>query len=287
MAITVKEDLVDGANYRERNGRIEEWTRTFRVSGLNGTAVTNRLRAAKNAVGISPGASHPNVAAIKARDQRVRPLSSDAAIVTITYSRANEGDEPGSNFGGIPPTETQPGNVTWEFGGGLLDDEISFDRSFNEITVDLVDPSGVATFDTKKPKIRVRHPRDVLRARVRLTNTYIGDLSRIYKGKVNSVKWPPNGNEVYDRPGTWMCSDITASSDDLGATWITTFEFIHDRFGWQPVAVYTDDETGERHKLTSLARDGNNLPIYNDPGTNGYTQVPFYETADFGNLNLF
>ncbi len=65
------------------------------------------------------------------------------------------------------------------------------------------------------------------------------DLQNEFMNKTNSVAWL--GGEI----GEWLCTMVHARALDAGDRWEVTYTFIKRVGGWDPVAVFIDEETGQ------------------------------------------
>ena len=131
---TVQVDLIDGARYRERDGKLVEISRVAIISGLPvrpTDLVLNSARAFLQLNGQGPQTPHPTHTNLTLRDRVLRPLDPTIVIAELVYS--------------LPGDQPAPPNFPIAVAGGASSAQIEtmVDRDGVPITVEHPPGSGI------------------------------------------------------------------------------------------------------------------------------------------------
>lgn len=227
---TVKADLIEGAACTvSKDGSTA--TRVFHVSDLglaSDVTASYVLQAAIDAPGIPiMGAIHPTIPEIVVQSVSAAPLGAGQIIaVTVSYS--------------APATKNNPPQLgekpRIELGTSLVAGKTQKGYSlFTGKQVDLtLTPDAATKLPPQTAMVDVSIPLSTIRY-TRRESTDPRAVARKYVGKINK-----NITGIYPKHSL-LCSAITGSSDDGGATYVVTYEFQDNPDGWDIDVVYLID----------------------------------------------
>jgi hypothetical protein len=193
------------------------------------------------------------------------PIGDGDFAITMTYQQSQWGIlqiDVGSQLSQIETTKDKDGNnieLKYTYPGDYGGTEPSSEQTRLKETGELKQGGTVTVFRPEGGRIyTVREGIDPALPQ------------RLYEGKVNDEVW-------WGQPaGWWLCTSITGTSDNAGAsvviplTFINRYEFQVKLGGWNPDAVYSDDLTGD--------------PVPDAAGPDSLKTVPEYESFDFTDL---
>lgn len=183
-------------------------------------------------------------------ERKVKILDSRTAEVELVYRKPEFG-----SFGG------PQASLVYQGGSVLETIETENDKDGNQITL---------TFDgiTQGGKIAVQEPRLTHTVQVIEETDTPEQYQMAWLGRVNSQTWKSGA------PGTWICDQVSFQTERTDTTpnqHLFTYGFKFNAKGWQPEAVFIDNETGKP-------------PIF-DPQNDedvAYKEIDYYDTAHFG-----
>jgi hypothetical protein len=239
MSLAVVLDIVDGsrAEYSLSNGWT--FTRIAKVTGVTGDG-NARLASAIEATGMpSLGASHPVKAVAKLQKMSCAGESGEIYEVELYYAQRFGGSESTYPALGEPPVV--------EVGSSLSQVESNLDYQGNIISVsytypnDYYDsrfaPGGVGKTLTQSVPVARLAPEGSLV--FRLTELYSPEsMIETYQGKLNSQEWRGKAEK------TWLCSEISGFTSDLGASYKNRYVFQYRSDGWDTRVVFNSPDTG-------------------------------------------
>jgi hypothetical protein len=237
---------------------------SYQVENVFGNE-SSRLYTAMQADGVPPiGEPHPTVPNISVVDRQAKcyPNSPNTVRVDVVYRTPEPGEKLAGEGEGVVSLSTTVQTA-----------ETQFDAYFDPIRVtytgESIDEDGnlVTTTTTQTATVSIQEPSTVLRI-TRRESTPRFEEAIAYVGKVNSRFWSRG------LPRQWLCTGITADTDDDGATYIVTYEFQHNPSlsGWD-ITVAWQDENGN---IPEDATDGNGLK----------RNVQVYPERDFAQLGV-
>lgn len=263
---TVTGPLAQGMEVNELGQAAYSLKCVYLVSGLtsgNATALAEALAHPDVPQAGHTYSAYPNLQATK-RSGKILDGDPSKAEITVEYERIQRAVFSRQEF---------EFRVTG--GTSLQQIQSAFDGYGNQIVLshDFTGDSlhdGVTQPESQGGEVSVLSPQTMYRFEGILATNYPDIISRSWAGYLNADYW---ANGV---AGSWLCTDVSFELHDLsfyGAYWKFTFEFTHNPQGWQPVAVYNDEQ---RNRPPS---DLGANPSYTD-----YAVVTWYPSRYFGEL---
>lgn len=166
------------------------------------------------------------------------------------------------------PSDTAPPQI--EVGATVQEVDTGLDVAGVVMTVQYTAPLepgevGPAIPTTQTGTVRKQIPSVYFRFRRREPNSP-GDKAKQFVGTMN-------GTIVFNDPAKfWLCTGITGTSSDFGASYDVTYEFLRNDETWDAVVAYIDPSTGR-------------IPI-DVTLTNGLKRFVVYKTTNFYDLNI-
>lgn len=259
--MSVEINIVDSSKLSETSSE-RKMTRLVKVTGLDiNSSAPARLNTALNENGVprigDPHEAVPGLFVVSREATGVGPTHVDVRLEYSTRTLSLPGGQ----------------NATIRYSSGVEGLLTFYDATGKKIEVEYTGPNG----NTEGPvagSVTKRIPRMIVTAE----RTELNDPLNKIKSFVGTVN---QGNFLGDQEGQWLCSGITASSDDNGITWRVshTFDRTNEPQGWRGVVFYV--------------RPGESSPPFDIPaqltpsGGNGIAIVPLYELRNFNTLGLF
>lgn len=237
----------EGASLSLRNGWSIE--RRATVSGLESSGYAKLREAVMHVDMPRLRSAHPTIPSLRLEALEPRAVSADTVEVRLIYrqSGAASGED-----------------TLIEVGSTVTQEYTDVDITGKQVTVKWQDVETGGLIDVLRP----RHT-------VTFRQTETSDpskKSRQYVGTANDKEW--RGKPM----GTWLCTQLTGTSNDSGATFAVTYGFAFkpikadDDHGWLGVLIYLDPATGRPPKG---AKPGDGKELY-----------VVYHTMNFNALNL-
>lgn len=224
--------IAEGGNAEDGVDGFKE-TVVYRVDGLTGDTST-WLDRALQADGLPARyQAHPSRLGAVVTRRVATPDGPDAVRVVITYSVPT-----GSGLQLEP--DVDPGVV--ELGVQVSSEVVTTDVNGDPVIVrydeQTEDIFGDIQIVTNSQVVEVeRQAAQAVASLTRVESVYPFDKALDYTGRVNKLA-------VFGKPaGTWLCTGITARTEDRGQTYEVTYSFAYKPDGWEVEAVYIDDET--------------------------------------------
>lgn len=241
MATATANMLDDPVSVKEENGSIVELVMSARITGISGASGTAKLVDAYQALdsaGYTAFSSTAQYTALRLVNRDISFYQNDNAIATatLTYKTSGLGFD---QVGVFIPT----------IGSSLQQVPTNFDIFGNQITVSHTytgdsDPKNGQT-ETVTAEVQQLFPQSTITYNGVAQSDIPLSLQQAYLGYINSAYW--NGGA----PGTWLCSDISATARDLSRyggkpyEWDWSFTFQYDLNGWNVDAIFIDGDTGK------------------------------------------
>lgn len=162
------------------------------------------------------------------------------------------------------PSDTAPPQI--EVGATVQEVETALDVNGATMKVGyFVDDGTALILEEQTGTVRKQIPSVYFRFRRREPNSP-GDKAKQYVGTMNSVV------VFNDPPKFWLCTGITGTSSDFGASYDVTYEFLRNEDTWDAVVAYVDPSTGRIPADVTV--------------TNGLKRFVVYRTTNFYDLNI-
>jgi hypothetical protein len=260
--MTIVLDIIDGARWREVNGRVAEITRVALLSDLTPGTTDDVLRTALDDEGLpQPGAAHPNENECLLVERVPRPLEPGIVSIDLVYRLPSSG---GFNIPPNFPTTIRGGSSTQQI-------ETAVDRNGAQITVEF---EGREQGGVIAPLVAVEH----LSLGETLQSADPTLVSRPWTNAVNS------GPFYFDQSAlarTWRIAEVSyelVNADTVPfPTWTFGYELEKRPIvvvgivgGWDPQVVYIDPEE--------------NRPPPDLLAGVGYKTIPWHFEGDFSIL---
>lgn len=253
----VKIDTIEDARWREANGRVVEIVRTAKVYDIAIPDPANardllldKVLRAPNVP--RPGNAHPHRPELIVQDRDARALSTNIAMVSVTYRLPDGGNFP-------------PGSDSFRLTGGTGIEQIStmLDRTGTPIVVthEDVEQGGFITPYEARSEITAE--------RTEQLSNPLG-VSTLWTNAVNTGGWSLDPNA---QPRTWLVAGVNfelVSQDTIPFTYRVVYNFRQNPDGFDPQVVFIDPETGN--------------PPPNLTPDEGYKTIPWYTSLNFNLL---
>lgn len=256
-------------------GEVSEDSRGFRaqrkaiVSGMSGAGANRLYRALTSSIVVSStgermpryGDPHPAVPGIICLSRTAR-LANDKGHCEVFLDY------------GVPdvltsdPSDTAPPQI--EVGATVQEVDTGLDVNGTVMSVVYNPPLapgevGPAIPVTQTGTVRKQIPSVYFRFRRREPNSP-GDKAKFYVGTMNAT------TVFNDPPKFWLCTGITGTSSDFGASYDVTYEFLRNDETWDAVVAYVDPTTGRIPADVTFV--------------NGLSRFVVYKTTNFYDLNI-
>lgn len=167
-----------------------------------------------------------------------------------------------------PPSETAPAQI--EVGATVQEVETSLDVNGQLMTVGkFVDDGTALVLEIQTGTVRKQIPSVYFRYRRREPFSP-GAKAKFHVGTMNSIS-------VFDDPPKyWLCTGITGTSNDFGASYDVNYEFLRNEETWDAVVAWVDPSTGR------IPTD----VVFNGTNTGGLVRHVIYRTTNFYDLNI-
>lgn len=170
------------------------------------------------------------------------------------------------------PSDTAPPQI--EVGATVIEVDTARDvaGAIMAVNYTIEDPPG--TFKTVKQTgtVRKQIPSVYFRYRRREPNSP-GNKAKIHVGTMNET-------DVFnDPPKFWLCTGITGTSSDNGASYDVTYEFLRNDETWDAVVAYHDPTTGRIPTDVIFPSSQQTFP-------GGLARFVVYRTTNFYDLNI-
>lgn len=246
-------------------------TSAYFVENVGGPALMRHLLAAE-APGIPRlGERHP-VTAVPVSDVHtvLAEGCTEKFFVTVTWGKVSTSGDHFQNY----PSESEP--PTLELLSSVQPSTTMRDFQGNVITMDYVYDTGTSLEPgpTQTGTVEYMNLHQAVRFR-RRERRRPSAKARKYLRHTNSVALMLDGEHV-DDPHTWLCTRLDSVTDDRGASWNVTYEFVFspETNGWKAETAYI-------HRDTDMPVPDANIA----DGSLKVTQL--YPTANFLDLNLY
>lgn len=240
-------DIIDGASLRETADGYEA-TRTAVVTGLTGDASSRQYRALTLPNMPRRGDAHPSIPGISLDRAEASSLDghTGSVRVTLTYRNVDAADIPDS------------GTPRIEVGTALVSETTSRDVKGRMMTIvtlvpELDDDGNQIGTQTDEQVVTVT--KQVPLSTLRFNRKESRDpwlKSAQFTGTVGS--WGAVGQSE----PLWMCAGISGTTDDSGASWDVSYEFIYNPRTWLARVEAIDPATGQPY----LSGDTRTFRIY-------------------------
>ena len=252
MAKVEEKDLIGGTVSESLDGGITA-TRIFIVTGVTGES-QNRMRTAIELDEIPKLKElHPAYAVkVKVSSKDARALSNGQVEVIVNYAEII--DEESSKISLGSTVQLERTNFSFKTKKNKnkkktkRNQQIILKHKFDEGTDGERTETQTAEVDTQEPNATIVFNNK----RTFGLNIIIGIFEIV--GRINGGKFITTGD---DRQ--WLCTSITAESNDSGKNFDLTYEFQHKKEGWDPTVIFIDPRTdrpvedpgkpGKRHLL--------------------------------------
>lgn len=280
MAIIEKSDLIGGTISDSLDAGVTA-TRIFLVTGLSGTA-ESKMKTALELSGIPKLKElHPafkNEGKVKVESKDARALSNNQVEVTVNYAKIVDEDSNKISLGSTVQLERTNFAFTFRGAKSFLgrDKQIILKHTFREddkqtgesiirdefqtAEVDIQEPNATAVFRSKK-KFNVKQVL-VLFDQV---------------GTVNEGPFLEDSVEEGSDKLLWLCTGISAESNDGGEFFDMTFEFQQKKQGWDATVIFIDPTTDRPVKDPDEGKLGEASLVKN---------VIMYRSTDFTKFGL-
>ena len=244
MTIEVTGDIVEGSSYKKTANGLE-FVRKIGVSGITTGSAWARMQLAVEYSGAVEGERfrpEPGMPMSICKSVGAEPQdSNDTFLVTATYGPTDMASED------EPELEAQVAVTTSTA-------QETTNRDWEGKFVVLEHPGQAVTKQTGTMSVLV--PRTSISIK-RLESDSPLERSKEFTGKVNAENWTVDGSAP---ARTWLCSAISGNSNDGGATFEVTYDFLYRPntsiwydgeenptavAGWDQVITFTDPETGK------------------------------------------
>lgn len=260
-------DIIDGG----RLGVSSRGWRATRIAKLGGLTNASQaaIYAAMNSSSITTstgermpqyGDPHPGIPGIAVLDIEVGQVDKGIVEVAIQYG------VPDLTL--TPPSDTAPPQI--EVGATVQEVETALDVNGNIMTVGkFVDTGDALVLEIQTGTVRKQIPSVYFRFQRREPYSP-GDKARRFVGTMNATV-------VFDDPPKyWLCTGITGTSTDFGASYNVTYEFLRNDDTWDAVVAWIDPATGR------IPTD----VFFNGSNTGGLYRHVIYRTDNFYHLNI-
>ena len=272
---TLHLDIVDGTKLIETENGFEA-TVTCYVQGVTGLGDARLYDAATTTAVTNDGAPQRGI------PRYFDPHRVIPGVVCLRREIECVGDDPSMIrvmcYYGVPtPQQLPPGdNAPPQIEGGATVQEFETERDINGNTLQVAYRPAGGDFnnpDIQVGTVRKQVPLVFLRFTWRQTISP-GDKAIYYVGTMNS--------DVFQNlpAKTWLCSGITFNSNDLGASWNVSAEFLYNPETWDGVIVWIDPETNRIPKDVAFY-NGATLGA-NEAG--GMKRVTIYRSTQFADI---
>jgi hypothetical protein len=276
MTILVKErDLVDGSAFAWSSTDGVTLNRAFIVTGIEGNASAKSWLAA-NADGIPKQRDeHPDVIGSYVTNKTVNMKGAETAEVIVEYApfKTGEGDE--DNAEQAYRTKRISGSVQ-SVDTNIALDVVTGEEFIMNVSYDWSDgksPTGI-TPDVQAGTVRKEQALVVMEIS-QTENEDPFDKILEYQGTVNLLPWAKGAHR------TWLCREISSSTNDNGETFTVTYRFQYKSDNWLVWVAYIDDRTGKPPEDVGQRKGNGGLDQ-----TDARKVFNIYEQKDFRKLKI-
>ncbi len=262
MAVTVVDHMVEGTAMSFTRAQGYTSSRMIHLKGLaGGNTEVIKFNALNDSNIPGNGSRHPSIGILYVESTGISEVvGPDSVIVRVNYVQK-------PNF-----ASSREGNRVFSLGGGGVQEEADKDKDGNKQPTTFEGDEQGGSWSAFKPQVRT--------SVTKVSATSPLSDAKLYIGRVNSVKWrvdPDSG------PRTWLCTDITGTSEDNGQSYVNTYQFLHATDRNIP-----QGETEPKWDIFLVYRKPNGHVLTDAETIVGTTEksIKFYKEADFNALNL-